>query len=271
MSNLIITPLGTVSPYSKNGKNCPGFLIEYGNNKIMLDCGNGCTGILDFPNDLNNLKVFISHLHPDHYGDLLSLMQAVFVYKKHGLINNDIEIYIPDNDTISRCIDSNIDDFPFFKTSYEHIIDYKFLMQLANKYPVIFNGYSHINKKYNDIKIETIKVPHQVCTYAFKITTPAGIVVYSADTGTSNNLREFAKNCDLFICESTFLKGQYRLEDAHLFAWEAASIAKDANVKKLLLTHFWPEIDKMEYLKEASEIFTNTSVAEEGKKLILKK
>ena len=29
MNELIVTPLGTVSPYSKGNKNCPGFLIEY--------------------------------------------------------------------------------------------------------------------------------------------------------------------------------------------------------------------------------------------------
>ena len=42
------------------------------------------------------------------------------------------------------------------------------------------------------------------------------------------------------------------------------------NVKKLLLTHFWPEIDKDEYVNEAKEIFENTEAAVEGKKLILK-
>ena len=29
MNEIIITPLGTVSPYPKKGMNCPGYLIEY--------------------------------------------------------------------------------------------------------------------------------------------------------------------------------------------------------------------------------------------------
>ena len=43
MSEIIITPLGTISPYTKGNMNCPGFLVEYNNKKILLDCGNGIT------------------------------------------------------------------------------------------------------------------------------------------------------------------------------------------------------------------------------------
>ena len=75
----------------------------------------------------------------------------------------------------------------------------------------------------------------------------------------------------MLICESTFLKGQIKNSDNHLFAHEAAMIAKNANVDKLLLTHFWPTIDKQKYVDEASEIFENTEAAEENKKLILRR
>ena len=44
-----------------------------------------------------------------------------------------------------------------------------------------------------------------------------------------------------------------------------------AEVEKLLLTHFWPEIDKEKYVEEAKEIFPNTEAAIEGKKLILRR
>ena len=35
MNEIIITPLGTISPYPKKDMNCPGFLIEYNNEKIL--------------------------------------------------------------------------------------------------------------------------------------------------------------------------------------------------------------------------------------------
>ena len=72
------------------------------------------------------------------------------------------------------------------------------------------------------------------------------------------------------ICESTFLKNQAKKSDYHLYAYEAALIAKEANVKQLMLTHFWPEIAKEEYVKEAKQIFSNAFAAEENKKIILR-
>ena len=43
MAEVIITPLGTVSPYPKNNMNCPGFLIENNDYRVLLDCGEGVT------------------------------------------------------------------------------------------------------------------------------------------------------------------------------------------------------------------------------------
>ena len=71
--------LGTVSPYCQQDKNCPGYLITTEDSKILLDCGNGITRNLNFPNDLNNLTIIISHLHRDHYGELFSIAYASYV------------------------------------------------------------------------------------------------------------------------------------------------------------------------------------------------
>lgn len=269
MNDLVITPLGTVSPYTKDNKNCPGFLIEYKNNKYLLDCGNGITRLLNFPDDLINLKIFISHLHPDHFGDLTSIFHSLLVYKNLGYISNNIDIYVPNSDTRKEHVFSDSDRYS--KTIIKPSIEYEYIKKFEETCPITITGYNNINYKNEDLTIKSLLVPHQIFTYAFRIHTDEGSIVYSADTGTKNKLREFAKDCDLFICESTFLKGQARLSDNHLYAHEAAMIAKDANVNKLLLTHFWPEIDKNLYLKEAKEIFENTSVAEEGKKLILRR
>lgn len=96
--------------------------------------------------------------------------------------------------------------------------------------------------------------PHQLLTHSIKISSKKHSLVYSSDTGYQNNsLETFAKNCNLLICESSFLKGQIKKGDNHLYAHEAALIAKKANVKILALTHFWPEIDRQVYLKEAKK------------------
>lgn len=271
MNEITIIPLGTVSPYPKGNKNCPGFLIKYKDNNIMLDCGNGCTRLLNMEEDLNNLKIFISHLHPDHYGDLVSLLQTINVYKKYGYVKGNIDIYIPPTKVMEKEDYVDTDGWGCSRTIETNIIDYKYIERYTEKVGVSFHDYSSSTSvKVDDINITNIKVPHPIESHAFKLENNNFKIVYSSDTGTKNNLREFSRNADLFICESTFLKGQNRI-DGHLFAYEAAEIARDAQVKKLLLTHFWPEIDKEKYLKEAKEVFNNTEVAIEGKKLILRR
>ena len=241
----ILMPLGTVAPYPKDNKNCPGFLVKHGDYNILFDCGNGCVRNMNIPDDLKNLKIFITHLHPDHYGDLNSLLQTIGVYKNYGFIKDKIQLFIPNG------FGDNV------------IKEYA----LSNGVELLNGG----NNVFDDIRISAVKVPHQIESYAYKIETPSGIIVYSGDTGTNNVLREFAKNCNIFICESTFLRGQTRKKDYHLYAYEASKIANDAGVEKLLLTHFWPEIDKEEYVKEAQETFQNVEAAEEGKQYILRR
>lgn len=267
MRTINVMPLGTVSPYPKDGKNCPGFLIKYADRNILFDCGNGCTRLLNMEKDLKNLTIMITHLHPDHYGDLLSLLQAIYVYRRYGYVKGEIDLYIPSSMEKRTEHYTDNDGWGCSRIVEDNTIDYYLIYKYANQAEVNVKEYDKCRKKYNygDISLSSMLVPHQVESYALKFESDEGIVVYSGDTGTKNKLRDFAQAADLFVCESTFFKGQLRVEDAHLYAHEAAEIARDAFVKKLLLTHFWPELDKQLYLNEALEVFKNTEVAEEGK------
>ena len=246
--------LGSVSPYSKGKCNCPGYLVTNKQDKILLDCGNGISREMKMPEDLINLTIIISHLHKDHFGELLSLGYASYVYNKLGYLDKKINVYIPNN-------------------SKEDLMDYKFLNCFGEENFFKFIIYDENDKiKLTSSNITFCKSIHQTNAFSIKVKDNTDTLVYSGDTGYMNNkLETFAKNVDLLICESTFLLNQKKEKDYHLYASEAALIAKKANVYKLLLTHFWPEIDKQEYLDEAVQIFSNTDVAIEGKELILKR
>lgn len=248
---LKLTPLGTVSPYCYLNKKCSGFLVERGNKKILLDCGNGITANLKLIRDLNNMDIIISHLHPDHYGDLLSIAQTSLVLNRLGYLDRKVKVYIP----------------------WERSQAYNLLLSLEKESYLEIEGYNERKVfKYDDLEVTFSKNPHPIDTYSIKLKTPLVKLVYSSDTGyEKNTLVDFAKDADLLICESTFLKGQPKIEDNHLYAYQAAMIAKEAKVKELMLTHFWPETDKQEYVEEAQKIFRNTTAAEEGKSLVLTK
>lgn len=259
MNEFSVTPLGTVSPYPKDKCNCPGFLIQSGEEKILLDCGSGVSRLLKFPDDLKNLIIIISHFHPDHYSDMGCVSSATLCYHRLGELNEKIKVYIPRITSITNpvCTLPGAD--------YLELIDYSEKGYISTRY----GCFQHVNLEYGNMKVSFLKNVHDILTFSVKIEAYEKSLVYTSDTAYNDRLVEFCKNVDLLISEATFLKGQ-NCTFGHMYAWEAGMLAKNANVKKLMLTHFWPEIDKQEYVKEAKEYFKNTIAAREGNKLVLR-
>ena len=225
---------------------------------------------------IKNLIIIISHLHKDHYSGLAGIAYASYVYKNLGYINDKIKVYIPRGD-LPKNKESYYRDDGWGEKVYvqKKLQDFEYLMDYGEENHLEFNTYRGNNEVrilHENIIITFCKNPHDLNTYSTKIESGDFKIVYSADTGYEHNtLTNFSKDADLLICESTFLKGQTRLGNNHLYAYEAGKIAKLANVKKLLLTHFWPEIEKEKYVAEAKVYFENTEAAIEGKKLILRR
>lgn len=253
MNKIEITPLGTISPYPKKNMNCPGFLINYNNKKILLDCGNGITRLLKLPKDLENLNVIITHYHKDHFGDIGALQYASYVYHNLGILNSKIKIYLPENDI-------------------------NFSKQMIISSPESYAEYFDINDNFS-FSVDDLNVSfkdnnsHSIESFMVKLQNKDFKIVYTSDVGITNfnALIDFCKDADLLICESSFLKRHNSNSKAHLTAYDASILAKKSNSKKLLLTHFWPEEDKNSYLNEAMQNFQNVEASHENKKLVLER
>jgi ribonuclease BN (tRNA processing enzyme) len=114
------------------------------------------------------------------------------------------------------------------------------------------------------IKIKFYKTVHPVECYGMRIEKEDKIFAYSADSVYCDNIINLSKNSDLFLCdayatENIKSKGQV----PHLSVKEVCSIAKEADAKKLLLTHFWFEEPKENYINDAKGLFSNAALAEE--------
>ena len=252
MNDIVITPLGTVSPYSKGNHNCPGFLLEYKIQKILLDCGSGITSLLDFPSCLDNLNVIITHYHKDHFSDIFSIQYASYVYHNLGLLNDRVGIFLPKDD-IDSCKS-------MITSSNESYVNY-------------FDIYDDYTFSLDDLKITCRdNHSHNIPTYMIKIQNNDYTIVYTSDIGTTNfdELIEFCRDSDLLICESSYIKLHNSSNKNHMRAYDASLLASLSNTKRLVLTHFWPEEDRNLYLEEAKEVFENTELAEENKKILLK-
>lgn len=139
--------LGIDSPHGTKEHNCPGFIIRNKKTKIMLDCGSGTHKLLNFPNDLNNLSVIISHLHRDHYNDIYNIQNSAYVYHNQKRIQRPIDIYLPAT--------------PIKK--HEDVIEEEYS----------FANYHTINKqkslKIGNIDVSFCNTDHPVETYAIKL------------------------------------------------------------------------------------------------------
>lgn len=262
-----IKVLGTVSPYPKGNSNCPGFLISNNDKKIMLDSGTGTSRMLDIYNDLHNLAIIISHYHPDHYADIFSLAYATYISHKLGYLEEKVKVYLPHSNHYYKVTGE-------WQTPVNLALEpYNFVTKLYPENYMKYIGYSEKDTlSIGDMHISFAKNPHEGKTYAIKIATNDGTIVYSSDTGYQNNkIVTLAQDADILICEATYLKGQDKGKDTHLYASEAAKIARDANVKNLYLFHTYPELEKEKYVLEAQEYFNNTHSLNEGDIITLRK
>ena len=101
---------------------------------------------------------------------------------------------------------------------------------------------------------------------------PGRKVAYAVDTRPCAETVKASKEADVLIHESSYTN-EFRklaLERKHSTALEAATIAKKARVKKLVLTHISTRFKTAKPLiDEARKVFDNTIAAEDGMKLIL--
>lgn len=163
-------------------------------------------------------------------------------------MKDKVKVYIPSEESLDKTYLTSMD---------EHYFEF-----------IFYDDKSIIN--INSLEISFKPNPHPILTYSIKVKDNKHTLVYSSDTGYQNNtLKEFARDADLLICETTFLTSQKDSNDNHLTTIEAGLIATKAQVKKLMITHTWPETDKNIYLKETKEVFKNTVPAQTGKVLKL--
>jgi ribonuclease Z len=239
--------------------------------------------------------IFISHLHGDHYFGLIGLITSM------GLLGrtNNLSIFSPPG--LKEIVDMQLAvagsripyplhfhiiteagilvETPKFKVSCfptQHRIPCYGFTIAENKAPrkinkekviaadVPFSFYDEL-KKGNDYTSKSGEV------IANKLVTdpanPNKKYVYTADTIFDMSLVAHAMDANLLYHEATYLQDQAQkaAERFHATTTQAATIAKAANVKRLLIGHFSSKYESIEtHLHEARTVFANTDLALEG-------
>jgi ribonuclease BN (tRNA processing enzyme) len=225
-------------------------MLAVGDTKLLFDSGPGTMRRLLRANttifDVD--YIFYSHFHPDHTAELVPFLFAT-KYPDMGQRQRVLTIVAGEGFE---------DFFAGLNTVYGKWIELD--PGLVNI--IQMNNRSADLLQLKDFTVQSAPVEHNPESIAYRITGPGGhAVVYSGDTDYSENLIALSKDADLLICESA-LPDDYRVK-GHLTPSLAGDIATRADVKKLVLTHFYPECDQTDIEQECRKTYDGPLVLAE--------
>jgi ribonuclease BN (tRNA processing enzyme) len=223
------TVLGRSPAVPNPGEACAGYLVEGGRSRVMVDIGPGTVAqLLRLCNPWELDAVVISHMHTDHFLDLVT-MRYSFPWRDDA--NPKLTVYLP----------------PGATAQMEHLArgagmpDY-----FARSFAFVeHDGAAAL--EVGDLRFEPTSTVHFVPTWGFRVTArPAagdggGTISYSADSSPTPNLDVLAEEADLFICEAALRSvdedAQPPEQRGHLVPSEAGEVAQRGGVGRLVLTH----------------------------------
>ena len=98
-------------------------------------------------------------------------------------------------------------------------------------------------------------------------------VTYCTDSRPTDGIVKNAKDADLFICEGMYGepdKKEKAKEYKHMTFYEAADIARKAEVKEMWLTHYSPSLVRpSDYVKNIKSVYSNVCAAKDGQSVTL--
>ncbi len=295
-----LTILGCYSATPRIDANPTSQVLEIRNHIFLIDCGEG-TQVQLRKNKVkfNRIKhIFISHLHGDHYFGLAGLISTFRLLTREA----DLHIYGPKG--IKEVITLHMklsDSWTNYKLIFHELTskmseliyedDKVEVHTIPLDHRVYTNGFLFKEKeRERNLDIGAVEDANINVAYYRKLkqgfdvknedgeliknkdVTKSGIkpksYAFCSDTAYSEAIIPIIKNVDMLYHESTFLDKLAHLakKTKHSTAKEAARIAKQANVKTLILGHFSTRYDDTNDFKvEASEIFDNIELAQEGK------
>lgn len=292
--------LGTGGMMPLTRRKLTSLMTRYNGSNLMIDCGEGTQiavkekGWSFKPIDV----ICFTHFHADHISGLPGLLltmgnaertQPLILIGPKGLVRvvSALRVIAPELPFEIQCIELTKSEETFELYGY-HITAFKV------NHNVTCYGYTLEIKrqgKFDPERAKEQRIPlkywnllqkGEIVDGEDKIYTPEMVLgpprkgiklTYTTDTRPVKAIAEHAKGADLFICEGMY--GEQEKEDKakaykHMTFKEAAVLAKEAQVKKMWLTHYSPSLVRPEEsLPEAQKIFPNTVAARDRQSIEL--
>lgn len=242
MSPFELVVLGSSASSPAPGDACSGYLVRHGATRLLLDCGSGTLSRLLLEGEaLTDLSaIVITHFHPDHYLDLVTMRYALR-YSVSGAGPRPRVLVPPGGRMFLTGLGSALRKNPTFFEDAFSMLEYD----------------PASGCRVDDLDLAFCRTTHDEPNWAVGVTAPDGRrLVYSGDTRACADLETFATGAHLFLCEATYPGCAEALpSDNHLSSTEAGNIARRAKVRQVMLTHFWPTFARDEFARQGSAAF----------------
>ncbi|OIJ10548.1 hypothetical protein BKP37_18630 [Anaerobacillus alkalilacustris] len=227
-----LTIVGHWGAFPEVGEATSCYLLEHDGFRLLVDCGSGALSQLQHYCSLADLDaVIISHYHHDHIADIGSLQYSRLVDQQLNRTNQPLSFYA-------------------------HAYDQKEFQKLAKPPHVLSFIYNEkAESKIGPFRITYLETNHKAKCFAMRFEVAGKSIVYSADSSYKEAFIEFAKDTDLFICETSFYANQDGKPYGHMNSLDAATIARNSSVKKLILTHLPHFGDQRKLVEEAKDVY----------------
>ncbi|MDB9823426.1 MBL fold metallo-hydrolase [Deltaproteobacteria bacterium] len=224
---LIILGSGTSVPLPYRAS--PSLALFTGDNPVLFDMGPGSLrqlariGI----NHKRIEQIFISHFHPDHTADLIHLL---FATRNPEILDKRKPFTITGPMGLKAFLKN-------LRSPYGRWLDIPDEIMTLEELDISKPEKS----SYLNYDVLSQPIGHTPNSLAYRVHGKEGkSFVYSGDTAFCDEIVDLARNCDLLILDCSFPEGGGM--EGHLTPSQAGLVATLADVKKLLLIHFYPEV-----------------------------
>ncbi len=288
--------LGTGGSLPTRNRNPSAVMVNREGELILFDCGEGTqqqmmrakTGMMSLS------SIFISHFHADHFLGVPGLIQTMSfmgrkeplliygpegtrefteLFKALGYFNLKYEvrgILLKPGDIVER------EEYVIRALRTEHSISSLGYALIENSRPGRFNRERAVElgippgpffaklQKGNPVEVNGKLVKPEYIMGALR---PGRTVVYSGDTRPCKPILEASRGADVLIHDGSFADemADWAEESKHSTAGEVAALAKEARVRKLILTHISSRYtdDAEPLLTDSKKVFENVTIAED--------
>lgn len=237
-----VTILGSGTCVPSLERSSSSFILQIDKSVLLFDLGAGTMRrLLEAGFSISQVShIFLSHLHPDHTGEFVSFL---FAAKYPPSYQRRSPFYLIGARGLKNFYDGLLKVYGHWITLEPGLMN---LMELENN-----RQDQYVDESFT---VDTLPMAHIESSIGFRITAIEGATVaFTGDTDVCENAVALAREADLFICESA-LPDAMKV-DGHLTPSLAGKIAAEAKVKKLLLTHFYPECDAVDIEAECRKTY----------------